>query len=197
MDIAQREMLCQTCCQMVPEAAKRTMAVTAESKFLSLSHVALWCIIVFLCAHSAVQAQTFTGLGDLPGGQVFSSASAVSADGEVVIRGYDQIDQIRFIKATLVVLGLAYDVVGWKLQRATGISGDGLTIVGSGRNPSNRPEGWRVTLPPYVPSVPNPNPVMAPFETYSRAHGCNHAHRQPRGDGVPGARRGSSRSDPR
>jgi len=36
---------------------------------------------------------------------------------------------------------------GWTLQRATGISDDGLTLVGQGRNPQGRQEGWVLTLP--------------------------------------------------
>ncbi|MFO8012433.1 MAG: PEP-CTERM sorting domain-containing protein [Phycisphaerae bacterium] len=38
------------------------------------------------------------------------------------------------------------DLSGWTLQRATGISGDGLVIVGSGINPDGNTEAWRVVL---------------------------------------------------
>jgi hypothetical protein len=43
-------------------------------------------------------------------------------------------------------------LVSWTSQQATDISPDGLTIVGSGQNPSGNIEAWRVTLPP--PNLP-------------------------------------------
>jgi len=39
------------------------------------------------------------------------------------------------------------DLVGWELQAATGISADGMTIVGWGTNPQGKTEGWLVSLP--------------------------------------------------
>jgi len=39
------------------------------------------------------------------------------------------------------------NLTGWKLERATGISADGLTIVGGGINPDGHPEGWVATIP--------------------------------------------------
>lgn len=38
------------------------------------------------------------------------------------------------------------DTAGWKLEVATGISSDGKTIVGTGKNPEGEPEGWVVSL---------------------------------------------------
>jgi hypothetical protein len=35
---------------------------------------------------------------------------------------------------------------GWMLTRATGISDDGLTIVGQGLNPQGQLEGWVLQL---------------------------------------------------
>jgi uncharacterized membrane protein len=49
------------------------------------------------------------------------------------------------IKEKLEQEGL--DLSGWTLTRATGISGDGQTIVGYGINPQGQSEGWVVTLP--------------------------------------------------
>lgn len=39
------------------------------------------------------------------------------------------------------------ELKGWTLQRATGISHNGLTLVGQGRNPQGRQDGWVLTLP--------------------------------------------------
>jgi hypothetical protein len=36
---------------------------------------------------------------------------------------------------------------GWTLQFAGGISDDGLTIAGTGRNPAGNPEAWVATIP--------------------------------------------------
>jgi hypothetical protein len=38
------------------------------------------------------------------------------------------------------------DMKGWMLTRATGISDDGLTIVGQGLNPQGQLEGWVLKL---------------------------------------------------
>ena len=39
------------------------------------------------------------------------------------------------------------DLTGWALKSATGISADGLTIVGTGTNPVGFDEGWIATIP--------------------------------------------------
>jgi hypothetical protein len=46
------------------------------------------------------------------------------------------------------------DLTGWELRYATGISDDGLTIVGGGRNPSGQLEGWRAVLDISEPAMP-------------------------------------------
>jgi len=38
-------------------------------------------------------------------------------------------------------------LTGWTLSQATGISADGLTIVGFGNNPSSQNEAWIATIP--------------------------------------------------
>ncbi len=55
-------------------------------------------------------------------------------------------DGVRLVKDMLVdQYGL--DLVGWNLAIATGISDDGMTIVGSGYNPDGVEEGWIATIP--------------------------------------------------
>ena len=43
--------------------------------------------------------------------------------------------------------GLGLDLTGWELFEARDISGDGLTIVGFGRNPSGDNEAWIAIIP--------------------------------------------------
>jgi hypothetical protein len=38
------------------------------------------------------------------------------------------------------------DFTGWTLRQATGVSADGLVIVGNGTNPEGRGEGWIIDL---------------------------------------------------
>jgi probable HAF family extracellular repeat protein len=105
------------------------------------------------------EATGMVGLGDLAGGDFFSYAKDVSADGSVVVgvgvdgsdRYYDAFiwDQDRGMRKLADVLADDYgvDLAGWQLAEATGISDDGLTIVGSGFNPDGRTEAWVVHLP--------------------------------------------------
>jgi len=96
-------------------------------------------------------------LGDLPGGQVDSTAYAVSADGSVVV-GYGTTDNGRraFIWDTvngmrslqsILVSDWGLDLGSWMLLEARGISADGLTIVGIGINPNGDTEGWIANIP--------------------------------------------------
>ena len=48
------------------------------------------------------------------------------------------------------------DLSSWILETATGISANGLTIVGYGTNPAGKKEAWIATLNP----VPLPTAVL-------------------------------------
>ena len=43
------------------------------------------------------------------------------------------------------------DLIGWRLEVATGISADGRTIVGYGQGPTGQTETWVATLATPVP----------------------------------------------
>ena len=104
------------------------------------------------------QETGMVGLGDLPGGQFESGAFAVSADGSVVIgygktisTGSDDFGHEAFIwdvahgmrSLKEVLQGeFGFDLSGWRLWYAQGISLDGQTIVGVGKNPTGQQEGW-------------------------------------------------------
>jgi probable HAF family extracellular repeat protein len=97
------------------------------------------------------------GLGDLPGGSFSSEAFAVSADGSIVLgtsadssgqKGafiWDPSNGMRPLDQVLMDLGI--DLATWRLVAATGISADGLTIVGYGSNPDGDVEGWIAVIP--------------------------------------------------
>jgi len=81
------------------------------------------------------------GLGDLAGGSFVSIARGVSADGSVVVGNsrsangdeafvWDEVEGMLSLKTVLEDNGI--DMTGWTLERATGISDDGKTIVGFG-----------------------------------------------------------------
>lgn len=96
------------------------------------------------------------GLGDLPGGTFSSVANAASANGSVIVgQGASAAGNDAFIwtagggmlslRDILVSAGL--DMTGWTLTAATGVSDDGLTIVGTGINPLGQTEAWIATVP--------------------------------------------------
>lgn len=101
-------------------------------------------------------AASFTPLGDLSGGDVFSVAWAVSADGSRVVgeslgaRGTEAFirDATHGMRELDVVLSLSgIDLDGWTLSRALSISADGRLIVGVGTNPSEFTEAWIAVIP--------------------------------------------------
>ncbi len=110
------------------------------------------------------------GLADLPDGGWLARATALSADGSTIvgwaITGYiyhspapptpisgpfiwDATNGSR--ELAVVLEGLGVDLTGWTLDWVTGISADGLTIVGKGTNPSGNTEAWVAYVP--EPSV--------------------------------------------
>lgn len=93
-------------------------------------------------------------LGDLPTGDYSSEARAVSADGSIVV-GLSSVhpsprtaafiwDATRGMRDLREVLINEYhlDLDGWELSTAQGISADGRTVVGRGRNPDGQPQAW-------------------------------------------------------
>jgi len=93
-----------------------------------------------------------TGLG------IRGSATGVSADGSVIVGGavfagsvyepfiWDITHGVRSLRGVLVG-DCGLDLADWTLERASGISADGLTIVGYGTNPDGLTEGWIATIP--------------------------------------------------
>jgi probable HAF family extracellular repeat protein len=97
------------------------------------------------------------GLGDLPGGELHSTAWAVSADGATIVGVstaetgaaafiWDQVHGMRNLNDVLTN-DYGIDLDGWYLSSAKGISADGLTIVGHGINPDGNVEAWVATVP--------------------------------------------------
>jgi probable HAF family extracellular repeat protein len=111
-------------------------------------------------AHAAFRWSAATGmqpLGALPC-DTWSIGRAVSGDGAIVV-GDPQIsrggcvfiwDSSRGLRDLQQVLSADYrlDLIGWRLDRATGISHDGTVIVGYGRNPAGATEAWLADLSP-------------------------------------------------
>jgi hypothetical protein len=113
-------------------------------------------------AYRWTEADGYTTLGDLPGGDVWSRSLGVSADGSFIVgdsktdRGdtewygdtafvWDQEHGMRDLNQVLTdEYGL--DLSGWWLEWAHDISGDGSVIVGKGVNPAGTDEAWRAVL---------------------------------------------------
>ena len=101
------------------------------------------------------------GLGFLtasPGYVPTSEARAVSDDGSVIV-GYgltmtgdrdpfiwDAAHGMRPLKDVLVN-DCGLNLTGWNLEMATGVSANGMTIVGTGYNPDGQLEGWIARVP--------------------------------------------------
>jgi len=97
-----------------------------------------------------------TDLGILPG-ETFSSATAVSADGAVIVgvSGTGDVTQAliweekagsQSLKAFLADK-FSLDLDGWTLKDAVDISFDGTRIVGNGINPNGQVEAWIAVIP--------------------------------------------------
>lgn len=103
----------------------------------------------------------------------YSEAMDVTADGSMIVGTSDNRafiwDSVNGMRDLAKVLQTDYGVdlrvengaatkVGWKLLEATGVSDDGLIIVGNGISPSGRIRAWKVILAPpnNAPEVTRP-----------------------------------------
>lgn len=95
-------------------------------------------------------------LGGLPGQRVLSEAYDVTPDGTMVVGWaatelfetamvWDEVRGMRNLNVVLTDLGV--DLTGWHLSSVRAVSADGLTVVGSGRNPSGVSEAWVAVIP--------------------------------------------------
>lgn len=124
------------------------------------------------------ESQGMISLGEIPGGPHISIADAVSDDGSVVVGRslvaggqeafiWDESGGMRTLLSYLTEAFL-FDLSGWHLQEAVGISADGTVIVGTGISPYDTREAWFACLsdrclPPSVdPSPPPDFPQVVP-----------------------------------
>ncbi len=96
-------------------------------------------------------------IGDLPGGDVFSIAWAISSDGSIVVGGsaieggygafvWSAGIGMRSLQSVVEDdLGLPLD--GWQLTLAMNLSRDARFIVGRGTNPEGFTEAWHLEVP--------------------------------------------------
>jgi probable HAF family extracellular repeat protein len=117
---------------------------------LTIVHTLLILFASALVPALDTQAASFTGLGDLPGGSFDSGATAVSADGSVVV-GRSSVDfccyeAFRWTSAGgMVGLG-QLDGGGFGFNSfATAVSADGSVVVGFGTPASGTEEAFRWT----------------------------------------------------
>jgi probable HAF family extracellular repeat protein len=116
------------------------------------------------------QATGMVGLGDLAGGSFNSIATGVSGDGSVVVgignAGNSSTNRTFIWNSSQGMRNLqevltndyGLNLTGWTLSEPTGISADGLSIVGWGTNPSGQTEAWFARLD----GEPNPQPGTTP-----------------------------------
>ena len=100
------------------------------NRFLRVWAVVLGTATLTLVGSSA-QAASFSGLGDLPGGSFSSNATAVSADGSVVVgssRSSNGLEAFRWEAGNMVGLGTLSS--GFFSSTANGVSADGSVVVG-------------------------------------------------------------------
>lgn len=100
---------------------------------------------------------SMTGLGDLPGDDFKSYATAISADGSIIVgQGTGASGEVGFIWDSLhgmrdlrevLSSGFGLDLTGWTLRYVSDISADGTVIVGTGINPDGNYEAFRAVVP--------------------------------------------------
>lgn len=97
-------------------------------------------------------------LGTFPGYGAGATARAVSADGSVIVgQAFSRTlnDEVAFVWTSSagmvplrdILLAQGVDITGWRIRDATGISADGMTIVGTGVNAAGNTEAWMATIP--------------------------------------------------
>jgi probable HAF family extracellular repeat protein len=87
------------------------------------------------------------GIQELP----FAVAHSVSADGSVIVGAAADGSAVVWTASgarplASLLRDYGVDLSDWRLDRATGVSDDGLAIVGWGSSPSHGIQSWRVTL---------------------------------------------------
>lgn len=98
----------------------------------------------------------------------------LSADGSVVVGHAERVgdgepvatiwidDVGQFVLQELLQQRFGVELPGWTLTKASGVSDDGLVIVGEGRSPDAEREAWRVELPwLFCPADWNSDGVLA------------------------------------
>jgi probable HAF family extracellular repeat protein len=137
----------------VPGDISRAQSVSADGSvtvgFGTVDHVTL--------AFRAFGAGPLESLGDLPGGDTYSSARGVSADGAIIVGESARDAGITGFIWTAADGMLAFDdylftqfginLDGWTITSVNGVSADGRAFVGSGINPQGLTEAWRVIIP--------------------------------------------------
>ena len=104
-----------------------------KKRILSQSYIGGWCALAVLSASLPAFAQSFQGLGDLPGGQTYSIADGVSANGMVVVgvsKGLNGEEAFIWTEQDGTV-GLGELSGGIAFSRALAVSADGAVVVGS------------------------------------------------------------------
>ena len=77
--------------------------------------------------------------------------TSISSDGNVIGGRaneafiWDEAHGMRTVRSLLESQGV--NLGGWSLSEVTGLSADGSTIVGNGRDPQGKAEGWIVVIP--------------------------------------------------
>lgn len=134
--------------------ASNARAISADGRVIVGAAPSIWGYEAFRFADGVM-----TPLGGLSDHhEFFSIAADASADGSIVIGSsegesganeafiWDVRRGMRSLREVLIN-EWHLDLAGWTLTDATGVSDDGLSVVGMGRNPDGKPEGWLARLP--------------------------------------------------